>query len=55
MLETNIVQEKLSAFHIIVDEAGLCDFQLFMISVAPFTASVNGNCIAPYSRNIIRV
>lgn len=33
----------LSAFHIIVDEAGLCDFNLFMVSVAPFTASVNGN------------
>lgn len=35
--------DGLSAFHIIVDEAGLCDFDLFQISVAPFTASVNGN------------
>lgn len=34
--------DGLSAFHIIVDEAGLCDYDLFNISVAPFTASVNG-------------
>ena len=33
----------LSSFHTIVDEAGLCDNTLFQISVAPFTASVNGN------------
>lgn len=26
-----------------VDEAGLCDYELFNVSVAPFTASINGN------------
>lgn len=35
--------DGLSSYHTIVDEAGLCDFELFQISVAPFTASVNGN------------
>lgn len=35
--------DGLSSYHTIVDEAGLCDFDLFQISVAPFTASVNGN------------
>lgn len=32
----------LSSNHIIVDEAGLCDYDLFNTSVQPFTASVNG-------------
>ncbi|MGL6185525.1 MAG: hypothetical protein ACRC1T_09135 [Clostridium chrysemydis] len=36
--------DGLSSFHTIVDEAGLCDFDLFQISVAPFSASVNGMC-----------
>lgn len=35
--------DGLSSYHTIVDEAGLCDFDLFQISVAPFTASINGN------------
>ena len=35
--------DGLSSYHTIVDEAGLCDFDLFQISIAPFTASINGN------------
>lgn len=36
--------DGLSSFHTVVDESGLCDFDLFQISVAPFSASVNGMC-----------
>lgn len=35
--------DGLSAYLLMVDEAGLCDYDLFNTSVAPFTASVNGN------------
>ena len=35
--------DGLSSYHTIVDESGLCDSALFHISVAPFTASINGN------------
>lgn len=35
--------DGLSSYHTIVDEAGLCDNDLFEISIAPFSASVNGN------------
>lgn len=34
--------DGLSAYHIIVDESGLCEYERFETSVAPFTASVNG-------------
>ncbi|MGL4998521.1 MAG: hypothetical protein ACRC5T_06080, partial [Cetobacterium sp.] len=34
--------DGLSSYHTIVDESGLCDYDLFNISVAPFTASING-------------
>ncbi len=34
--------DGLSSFHNLVDESGLCDFDLYQISVSPFTASVNG-------------
>ncbi|MGL5962420.1 MAG: hypothetical protein ACRCZ0_10805 [Cetobacterium sp.] len=34
--------DGLSSYHTIVDEAGLCEYDLFNISVAPFTASING-------------
>ncbi|MGL5100512.1 MAG: hypothetical protein ACRC6B_10890, partial [Fusobacteriaceae bacterium] len=36
--------DGLSSYHTIVDESGLCDYDLFQISVAPFSASVNGMC-----------
>lgn len=35
--------DGLSAYLLMVDEAGLCDYDLFNVSVAPFTASINGN------------
>lgn len=41
-LTMGTTNDGLSAFHIIVDEAGLCDYDLFNTSVQPFTASVNG-------------